>query len=334
MKTVNLAAFALVLAVFLGAGFAFFPSVALADDPVIVPVTFGFDEKCDGKGILVFPLQITGKIVDLGGGKVEIIFSNGMAPYLNPVPSSITKIDFAGIGTLFGSIADGFTGFNEYNDEPEGNQNDIIMIWNGGHPANIPTPPGCDYEASAFVGADNPAPKHGIEETEGLGIVFTLQPGKKALDVVDACAEGDLRFALHVQSIDSMNDGSIKLYNLNCVEIGTTYISLASSTIKKVDGGIEVNWETGVEIDTVGFNLYRASSFDGTFVKVNDQLVGAYGNGAGAAYSVVDPNGSASDLYRLEDIDSGGVSTLRDLNRSNVAQGNGARLFIPMLALE
>ena len=72
-------------------------------------------------------------------------------------------------------------------------------------------------------------------------------------------------------------------------------------------------WETKSEIDNAGFNIYRAESEDGEYVKINDNLILAAGSPTeGASYKFVDGdvNNRKTYYYKLEDIDLNGVSTM------------------------
>ncbi len=72
-------------------------------------------------------------------------------------------------------------------------------------------------------------------------------------------------------------------------------------------------WCTEVELDNIGFNLYRAEAEGGEYIKINDALIPAKGSSAqGAAYEFVDADvqNRKTYFYKLEDIDLDGVSTL------------------------
>lgn len=76
---------------------------------------------------------------------------------------------------------------------------------------------------------------------------------------------------------------------------------------------VTIAWETGTEIDNVGYNLYRATSANGPWARINDTLITAQGDALfGASYSFVDRPGRGTFYYRLEDVDYYGVSTLYD----------------------
>jgi len=84
---------------------------------------------------------------------------------------------------------------------------------------------------------------------------------------------------------------------------------------KAVAGNSTVSlvWSTAGEIDNAGFNLYRSTSEDGEYIKINDSLIPAQGSSTqGASYEFID-NGlknRKSYYYKLEDIDLNGTSTM------------------------
>jgi hypothetical protein len=91
-----------------------------------------------------------------------------------------------------------------------------------------------------------------------------------------------------------------------------TAVTLASFTAEAGVGSVALAWETGTEIDNAGFNLYRATSPDGPWTKVNGALIAAEGDPvAGASYSFLDEGlAPGTYTYKLEDVDLNGVATL------------------------
>jgi hypothetical protein len=76
---------------------------------------------------------------------------------------------------------------------------------------------------------------------------------------------------------------------------------------------IEVAWETALEVDTAGFNLWRSTAADGEYVQVNDSLIPSQSPGGtmGASYTFVD-QGVVPDstyYYKLEELEMGGGSS-------------------------
>ena len=84
---------------------------------------------------------------------------------------------------------------------------------------------------------------------------------------------------------------------------------------------IIVHWVTETEIDTAGFNLYRADSADGPFVRLNSMLI--YGEGApltGSEYEFIDSDvgRDQSYFYQLEEVEVDGQINELDLIRASV----------------
>jgi hypothetical protein len=92
-----------------------------------------------------------------------------------------------------------------------------------------------------------------------------------------------------------------------------TLIKLVSFTVKSLYRKIILRWTTESEIDNAGFNLYRAESEEGDYVKINPSLIPAQGSATqGATYEYFDENvvNRKTYWYKLEDIDLNGRSTL------------------------
>jgi hypothetical protein len=104
------------------------------------------------------------------------------------------------------------------------------------------------------------------------------------------------------------------------IQCTPTAVTLASFDAAPSRGTVALNWETATEVDTAGFNLYRARSESGAWTKVNDKLIAATGElGSGASYSYVDKPGYGAFLYKLEEVNYAGATTLYDLIRVKVA---------------
>jgi hypothetical protein len=92
-----------------------------------------------------------------------------------------------------------------------------------------------------------------------------------------------------------------------------TAVFLSSFTALPEGENIRVVWETAVELQNLGFNLYRGESPTGPWVKLNAELIAAQNPGAvfGASYEWLDDEviPDTTVYYRLEDVDVSGVST-------------------------
>jgi hypothetical protein len=90
-----------------------------------------------------------------------------------------------------------------------------------------------------------------------------------------------------------------------------TAVTLASFTAEWDGGQVLVAWETALEIDTVGFNVWRSTNPDDGYVQVNAALIPAESLGGveGGFYEIVDTNVTPGTTYhyKLEEVEVGGA---------------------------
>lgn len=75
---------------------------------------------------------------------------------------------------------------------------------------------------------------------------------------------------------------------------------------------ILIEWQTATEIDTIGFNLYRANQIEGPYQKLNASIIPAANDPfRGGSYQYVDANVMPNRIYyyQLEDVDTQGRTT-------------------------
>jgi hypothetical protein len=76
---------------------------------------------------------------------------------------------------------------------------------------------------------------------------------------------------------------------------------------------LTVRWSTESELDIIGFNLYRAASADGDYLKINNSLIPPSADPfIGGEHQYVDPNVTwgVTYYYKLETVDRYGNSEL------------------------
>jgi hypothetical protein len=92
----------------------------------------------------------------------------------------------------------------------------------------------------------------------------------------------------------------------------TTAVKLMSFTATGLDQAVDLLWQTGSELDNLGFHLHRSSSSSGPWTRLTASLIPGLGSSPlGASYSWHDPglvNGQRY-YYRLEDVDLSSMST-------------------------
>jgi hypothetical protein len=75
---------------------------------------------------------------------------------------------------------------------------------------------------------------------------------------------------------------------------------------------VAVDWTTTMEVDTIGFHVWRSTSADGDYVKVSDALVPSADPGAntGGSYHFEDAQAKVGTtyFYKLEEVETGGAT--------------------------
>lgn len=124
---------------------------------------------------------------------------------------------------------------------------------------------------------------------------------------------------------------------VSLIPLAPTAVELTSFQALQADGGNLLEWETGFEVDNLGFNLYR--EVKGKRSRVNPSIIGGSallaGQGtpltAGRSYTWMDKKGSADTQYYLEEIDLDGTRTVH--GPRSVVKGEAARASTKQRAL-
>ena len=100
----------------------------------------------------------------------------------------------------------------------------------------------------------------------------------------------------------------------DCCEIcDCTVIELESFTAVAGNKKVTITWATAAERDNIGFNIYRAESENGEYVKINSEMIPAQGSPSqGITYTFTDTTAKnrKTCFYKLEDVDIFGSSSL------------------------
>ena len=93
----------------------------------------------------------------------------------------------------------------------------------------------------------------------------------------------------------------------------TTAVELTSFTASPADGAVELSWETGSELDNLGFHIYRSTEPSRRYQRVTTKPIPGLGSSpVGARYTYRDDglDNGTTYYYRLEDIETTGATTL------------------------
>jgi hypothetical protein len=91
--------------------------------------------------------------------------------------------------------------------------------------------------------------------------------------------------------------------------LGPTAVDLVDFTATGNGNKVKVSWKTAMEINNLGFNLYRSTTRGGSYTKLNSSLIpGELYSATGKTYTYDDHNVTKGKLYyyKLEDIDTFG----------------------------
>ncbi|HYV05424.1 MAG TPA: immunoglobulin domain-containing protein, partial [Blastocatellia bacterium] len=120
------------------------------------------------------------------------------------------------------------------------------------------------------------------------------------------------------------------------IQAAPTFVTLMSLKASAYEDGVLIEWQTGLEVDNLGFNLYRDDA--GKIDRVNQQLLAgsalkigqAVTLGAGYAYSWWDKSPPTRvTQYWLEDVDLSGKSTWHGPAPALSAEINTPRSGVP-----
>jgi len=125
--------------------------------------------------------------------------------------------------------------------------------------------------------------------------------------------DGDPRFT-DDQNIADTGHGTPPIADMGAYEYAsTTIVAPSSFTASPLNRAIVLAWSSKSGTDNAGFNLYRAGSEDGEYVKINPSLIPAERSSTqGASYEFVDKGvrNRETYYYKLEEIDLKGNSTM------------------------
>jgi hypothetical protein len=179
------------------------------------------------------------------------------------------------------------------------------IVWWGSYSGSTPTNETSRTEQATYETYDAICPTCGTQYCAGL-INYGCGQG-----VHYGCFE----IAKPTRPFTVCQEGSYNLYYINggWDVICETLIALSSFSATPKAGKVIVQWNTEAETDNAGFNIYRADSEDGEYIKINTSLISAKGSSTqGASYGFIDTDvqNRKTYYYKLEDIDLNGKSTM------------------------
>ncbi len=115
-------------------------------------------------------------------------------------------------------------------------------------------------------------------------------------------------------SSDIDGGGRQTLWDIGADDIlATTSVELTSFTAQPLDGAVELRWETGSELDNLGFHIYRSPTDAGPYERITARVIPGLGSspeGATYAYRDASLTNGETYYYKLEDIETTGKTEL------------------------
>jgi hypothetical protein len=160
-----------------------------------------------------------------------------------------------------------------------------------------------NFTADGFIGFSPPGDWAKTSMNGGTSLYYVrayLTDGSYATSPVENLIKTDI---LLLQHLGVITGTTLSL-------IGPTDVDLLSFTATGAGDKVQVKWETAHEINNLGFNLYRSTTKDGSYQKLNSSLIpGLLYSVAGKKYTYDDTTATKGQLYyyKLEDIDGSGT---------------------------
>src|SRR5712691_798919 len=177
------------------------------------------------------------------------------------------------------------------------------LTFNGGNDAFVAkvNAAGTALVYCGYIGGSGVDGGHGVA-VDGAGNAY----------VVGETGSTEATFPVTVGPDLTFNSGGTDAF-VTKVGAVTTVVDLLSFEALPLDSGVELRWETGSELNNLGFHLYRSLSAEGPYERITSTVIPGLGSSPeGASYSYVDrglTNGTTY-FYELEDIETSGKTKL------------------------
>jgi len=154
---------------------------------------------------------------------------------------------------------------------------------------------------------------------------MSITPGSEDLHLKAGSAAIDMAYSAYMPQYWTDIDGASRLFtpvplagtpgpwDIGADEFGaTTAVRLVSFAAQGVDSAVELTWQTGSELDNLGFHVSRSTTAAGPWERITASLIPGLGSSPeGARYAYTDSglwNGTRY-FYRLEDVDASSKTT-------------------------
>ena len=228
--------------------------------------------------------------------------------------NTVYNIGNNGISTS-GAVAAGSTEITLQNNIAHTTVGDAFLV---GSPVvvNAASSNNLSSDGTALTHSPNSGSPNGIQEADVNNLNFvSTTPGSEDLHITSGSAAENLAADLSSTfDFDIDSGGRVLPWDIGADDIAaTTAVELVSFEARGIDGAVELTWETGSEIDNLGFHLYRSLTEEGAYEQITASVIPGLGSspeGAKYAYHDSGRTNGVTYYYRLEDIETTGVTEL------------------------
>ena len=244
----------------------------------------------------------------------NIIYACGRGIRVNVAPTQARVFN----NTVYGCTGVGIDTNGSY---PNLTLRNNVSVGNGGAQfaapgLNAASSNNLSSDATASAHSPNSGSPNGIDNVPLASMNFvSTTPGSEDLHITSGSAAENVGADLSsIFDFDIDGGGRVLPWDIGADDImATTAVELVSFAAIGVDGAVELAWETGSELDNLGFHLYRSLTEEGTYTQITSSVIPGLGSSPeGAKYAYRD-SGLANGVtyyYQLEDIETTGVTEL------------------------
>ena len=140
-------------------------------------------------------------------------------------------------------------------------------------------------------------------DTDTLTVEFTLSGSTLSPFTITTYWANSISGGVLVDPVEQIAMGGSCSINLN-----STWASVSDLSADVRDGRTVVSWETSAEVASVGFDVFRSDGPGSGWIKINEALIPALGDGPGGRYELIDAGAPIEGTvsYKVLELDARG----------------------------
>lgn len=172
----------------------------------------------------------------------------------------------------------------------------------------------------------DPANANTPSESDGYTLISSTGCGSQSVDITGWTGD----FYESQNTFDTTTKVSASGCTINLAGSASA-VALLSFTATGYDGEVDIKWETNVENNHLGFNVYRSDANANNFVQLNTEIIrnlNNYGSRRGKYQFIDNDVTNGETYYYIEDIDTNAVATLHGPKNATPESGLGSAVTL------